>query len=690
MSHLKNIHKTCSLGDGQHLNTQVFSSEFQQKLGNASVHANKDTLSICTGKMERTWVLTNAGLLTTSVKDLYTRKEWVKPDSSLMCDWNLPGAITADSKATLMSFNVRESDDDGFITPHLEVISTFRYDAACLEIQHLIWVFPDAPGVRTQLRVKSLTGFKPEGMPETETTKDYYGHTLSVPSGRSEYLPLDLSVKNQRRYWGYYNNPGSRHDQSRDMLKEELVTGFPVFQDEDINWASGVCFEYGNEGMMIIKESHKCVNHQGHNTGSFYSGPSGLKVTGWGLQPGEIVEDRFRECWANWTIVYTYGNDGMQLALKQFDRLRYPVFPERDMMIINDTWGPGDPYGGQFAKEDFLLREIPLLADLGVDVLRIDDGWQMNPWGENGQKEVFLPAYPDGWKNINAACAQHQVKLGLWIAVQRAAQKDLLYNLAEANVVTWKVDFDFLKNSAAIENRIANVREIMKQSWMKTQFSFCPEYDDPRYGWYFAKEYGSIYFQNIQEALPEHLIMVPYHILRQHWLMCKYYNGNKLQVLLQNPKRVDQRYSDAHLHSHSYCFALGFPFVPVFFQSAQFLDDEGRKEMKDIIALYKQHRDALFGCYSFPVGETPNNENWAGFQFINEEMIEGYFLIFRELYNKEQKKSIRMKFLEGKTIQTTNLKTGATQKVKASPDGMMELNIENPADFIFLKYQIVK
>ena len=676
----------CFVLVNQLIHAQIFPSGYSKTLGNANVQVNNDTLIVRTGKMERKWVLTNGGLLTISVRDMNTGTEWVKPNLSMMCDWDLPGAISTGSKATLVSFNVRESDDDGFISPHLEIISHFRYDSARLEIQHVVWAFPVAPGIRTQLRVKSLNGFIPDGLPETETTKIYYGHTLSVPSGRSEYLPLDVSKKNQRRYWGYYNNPGSRHDQSRNMLKEEIVIGFPVFQDEDIDWASGVCFEYGNEGVLVVKESHKCVNQKGHNTGSFYSGPSGLKVTGWGLQPSEFVEDRFRECWANWTIVYTQGNDGMQLALKQFDRARYPVFPERDIMIINDTWGPADPLGGQFAKEDHLLKEIPLLADLGIDVLRIDDGWQINPWG--GEKEVFLPSYPDGWKKILASCNQNQVKLGLWIAIQRAKQEDLLYNLDVAKVATWKVDFDHLNNRAAFENRFTGIREIMKHAWMKTQFTLCPEYDDPRYGWYFAKEYGTIYFQNIQEALPEHLIMVPYHILRQHWLMSKYFNGNKLQVLLQNPKRADKRYSDAHLHSHSYCFAMGFPFVPVFFQSAQFLDDEGRKELKELISLYQQHRENIFGCYSFPVGETPTNDSWAGFQFINEDMNRGYFLIFRELHNKDMKKSIQMKFLAGKTINTTNLKTGSTKQITVSPDGMVELTIENPADFVFLQYYL--
>lgn len=685
----KNIYKigTCFFLCVTNAYAQSLPHNFNKNLKSASVSVSGDTLIASTGKIERKWCLNKTGLKTVAVKDLFLNKEWSKVHSEVTCDWDLPGAIHPNSKATFVSFDVRESDDDGFINRHLEVTTHFRYDSARLEVQHVVWLFPDAPGVRVQLKVKAMDGFNPEGLPDKETTRNYFGHTLSVPSGRAEYLPLDFSVKNQRRYWGYYNDPGSRHDQSRDMLKEEVVVGYPVFQDEDINWASGVCTEYGDEGVMIVKESHKCVNQQGHNTGSFYAGPKGLFVTGWGLNPDEIVPDRFRECWANWTIVYSGGNDGMQLALKQFDRARYPVFPERDIMIINDTWGPANPGGGQFAQEDYLLKEIPLLSDLGVDVLRIDDGWQINPWGE--EMEVFRPSYSDGWKNINEACKKNKVKLGLWVAIQRAKQQDLLLNLKEANVVTWKVDFDHLNNREAFENRFKNIREIMKSSWMKTQFSFCPEYADPRYGWYYAKEYGSIYFQNIQEALPEHLIMVPYHVLRQHWLMSKYFNSNKLQVLLQNPKRVDTRYSDADKHGHGYCFAMGLPFIPVFFQSAQYLDEAGRKELKSLISLYKEHREKIFDSYSFPIGETPTNASWAGFQFINGEQDEGYLLLFRELHNSESNKPIQLKFLAGKKLRISDLKSKQTREVEVSKDGFVTFAIDNPADYSFLKYKVM-
>lgn len=350
------------------------------------------------------------------------------------------------------------------------------------------------------------------------------------------------------------------------MLREQTVKGWPIFLREDIDWANGVAVKYGQAGVIVVKESPKCVNQKGHNTGAFYANPAGLAATGWGLTPAEILPDRFRECWANWTIVFQGGDDGVQLALKQFEAIRYPVFPDRDMFILSNTWGPADPYGNQFTSEEFVLKEIPALAELGVDVLQIDDGWQKSGLGPDAQG--FLPKYSDGWSAIKAAAEKAGVRLGLWVAIRNANIDDLRYDLDQLGFVTWKADFERLANRTDYEQRIASFRQVMKHAWMKTQFTLCPEYDDPRYGWYFAKEYGSIYFQNIQEGLPPHLTMVPFQVLRQHWLMAKYFPANKLQVLLQNPKRVRTDISDAHRHGHGYCFAMGLPFVPCFFQSA--------------------------------------------------------------------------------------------------------------------------
>ncbi|MEA3480087.1 MAG: hypothetical protein U9R60_18030 [Bacteroidota bacterium] len=671
-------------------NANPFISDRTVEYKNAKVIFENNKIIVSTGKIERTWNWTGKGLQTVSLKNQLTGEEYAKTDSKYQCDWDLPGAINDTTRAELIDFNVTESDDEGFSNKHLQVITIIKYPAAKLEVKHVIWVFSNAPGIRTQLRVKAMDGFSSKNLPDKEGERMDCGHIIAVPSARCEYLPLNFTVENARRYWGYYNNPGGRHDPSREMLEETIVTGYPVFLPEDNNWASGLSVEYNNgeDGICVVKESPKCVNQQSHYTGSYYSGPNGLAVTGWGLIPEEIVTGRYRECWATWTIVWSQGNDGLQLALKQFDRARYPVFPERDMFILSNSWGPADPYGDQFTEEDFLMKEIPALGKLGIDVMQIDDGWQKG--GHFNDAHDFSPKYKNGWKDIKAEADKYGLRFGLWITAKLSTVEELNKNIDELGFVSWKVDFDSLASRSDYEARAKKYREVMKHAWMRTQFTLCPEYEDPRYGWYYCKEYGSIYFQNIQESLPAHLTMVPYQVLRQHWLMSKYFNSNKLQVLLQNPKRTNPERSDAPQHSHSYCFAMGVPFVPVFFQSAQYLDEQGQDELKNFIALYKKQRQSIFNCYTFPIGDKPDNQSWSGFQMLNEDdKSSNYLLLFRELHNTQNQKPIQLKLLAGKTINITNLETGESRVQKISTDGNIFFTIKEPGSYLFLQYAIL-
>ena len=658
---------------------------------NASIVLKNDRLVVGTDKMERKWIVTKNGLKTVSIKDLQAGREYGAINGQYQSDWDMPGAITDTSTARMVNFSVTINDDNGFTNKHLQGVTTIEYPNAKLLVRHIVWVFPDAPGIRTQLQIRAMPGFSPDGLPTGEGKRMDCGHWIAVPSARTEYLPLSFTTENARRYWGYYNNPGSRHDPSRGMLEETVVTGYPVFITEDNNWASGISVEYNNgtNGVCVVKESPKCVNQQAHYTGSFYSGPSGLGVTGWGLTPDEIVSDRYRECWATWTIVWSGGNDGMQLALKQFDRARYPAYPERDLFILSNTWGPANPGGAQFTAEDFLMKEIPALSKLGIEVMQIDDGWQKSGGGPDAKS--FEPKYRNGWNDLKKEADRYGLRFGLWVTAKYSTTGELQKNIDELGFISWKVDFDQLASRADYEDRITKYRETMKHAWMKTQFSLCPEYDDPRYGWYYCKEYGSIYFQNIQESLPAHLTMVPYQVLRQHWLMARYFNSNKLQVMLQNPKRTNPERSDAPQHSHSYCFAMGVPFIPCFFQSAQYLDSAGQTELKNFISRYKNHREAIFSCYTFPIGDIPDNQSWSGFQMINDTAPQSnYLLLFRELHNSQIHRSIALKFISGKTIRLTNIETGKTWTQTADSTGTIDFEIKDPAGYLFLQYTVLE
>lgn len=670
-------------------------NNLRKKLDEASVSYFENTLEVSTGKVKRIWKLTETGFQTVNYKNLKTGKEWCKKQSVYSSDWNLPKRIDNETKGELISIDCIETNDERFTENHLLVCATVRYDCG-LDIKYLVRVYPNSNGLWTALEVKSNGNFSPDDIPVDIATYKSYGSNQPIKIARNEFIPVDFAQPNIRRYWGIYNNPGNRVN-TEDMVKERVVKGYPVFQDEQNTWANGLVVQQKNEGLIIVKESNKTVNKYGHQTGSFYCTPNGIEVTGWGLKPDEI-STAFKRTWATWSILYSGGDDEMELALKAFDRIRYTVNPETDMHILIDTWGSDwqngnydKIYGRENAEFSVIEKEIKSAADLGIDIVRIDDGWQdggtmsYNSWHPNTKV-----GYDAHWTKINRLKDAYDVRIGLWAAIRYITPEEMLTNQKELEVATWKFDFDKLEDHDSFANRMKGIRDFIKKTNYSTQTSWCPEYDDQRYGWYSpARECGPMYFQNIQNNLPNHLAYVPYITLRHHWMMAKYYNMNDLQCHWQNPSRTNPKLSDANQYSQSYCAMSAFMAAPSCFMLTQLLKPEERDELRNIIGLYKKNRKEIFERFVFPIGEEPNNASWTGFQICNPDNKTGFLMVFRELHNGEKQHTLNLRFLNNEQVKLTNLET-QSKEIITLISGNLNLEIENPAAYKFLKYEILE
>lgn len=666
------------------------------ELENAHFKFSDSIITVSTGKVERQWKWTGNGFITKSFKNSISGKQWAENEHSHTSDWDLPTKIGATSKASLVSVTSKITDDEKFTSKHILAKAHMKYDSG-IELQFLIRVYPDAPGIWTALEVKSNSGFSPEGIPVDLATEKYYGSNQPVKIARNEFIPVDFSKENHRRYWGIYNNPGNRVN-TDDMVKERIVKGYPIFQDEQNTWANGLVIQAGSEGLILLKESNKTVNKYGHQTGSFFCTPEGVEVTGWGVKPDEISTE-FKQTWATWSILYSGGDDESQLAFKRFDRIRYPVDLKRDMHILIDTWGSDlqneeydKIYGRENSEFSVIEKEIKSASDLGIDIVRIDDGWQE---GSTKSKGSWHPnkkvGYDVNWKKTKELSEKHNVGIGLWAAVLHITPEELIKNQEQLGVKTWKFDFDELEDHDSFANRVKGIRNFIKETGYSTQTSWCPEYDDQRYGWYSsARECGPMYFQNIQNNLPTHLAYVPYITLRHHWMMSKYYNMNDLQAHWQNTSRTNPKYSDAHQHSQSYAAMSAFMAAPSCFMLTQLLQPEERDELRKTIGVYKENRKGIWENYVFPIGHEPNNASWTGFQIGDPENKTGYLMIFRELHNMENTKEISLKFLRDKKIKITDLEKPADEKeIVVQANGAITFAIPKAAGYKFLKYQVL-
>ncbi len=672
----------------------------EKRLGEARAKLENGRLTVSTGRVERVWQLNPQGLRTVSLTNLASGKQWTLPENGRPgtgADWDLPQRIDGSTPAQALSVRCTETDDEQFTSAHLLVETTFRYPCG-LEVRHLVRVYPGAPGIWTALEVRSYSdSFSAEGVPADLSTQLYYGSRQPLKIARSEWLPVDFSTPTSRTYWGLYNDPGNRVN-TEEMLCERTVTGFPLFQDEENTWASGLDVRQGGEGIILLKESNKTVNRYGHQTGAFYCTRGGAEVTGWGLLPTEISGE-FKRSWPTWTILYQGGEDEMELAFKSFDRVRYPVRPETDMHILIDTWGSdwqGGDYDKLYGRENSAFkvveREIRSAADLGIDIVRIDDGWQA---GRTMERDVWHPnpgvGYDPHWAKMRALSESTGVKIGLWIAIDYATVDEMKTNYTElGGVATWKFDFDKLGDHDAFARRVKSIRDFIRWTGYKTQTSWCPEYDDQRYGWYSAvRECGPMYFQNIQNNLPHHLTYVPYITLRHHWNMARYYNLNSLQCHWQNPARTNPARSDAPQHSQGYCALGSLVGAPSCFMLTQLLEPAERDELRSLLSDYKKHRAEIFDSYVFAVGAEPDNASWTGFQICRPERRSGYLMVFRELHNGEASHRLGLRFLkEGTGLRITDVRTGVST-VQTLRDGGVELAIDRPADYLFLRYEIL-
>jgi hypothetical protein len=655
------------------------------------------TLDVTTGEIRRTWTWTGRGFLTTAVANAASGEVWQRDRApGAFCDWILPGWESDALGAELTDLRAGEADDEGFTSAHLAVTADLTYSEARMAVRFVIWAYPGAPGLRTQLHVRGLPGYRvSERMPDR----------LRQATLRMDTVPVDFAGVT-RRAFGYYNNTQRRNDAHLDILKEAVVDR-PLRGTEWYDWPSALCLERGGEGLALVKESYKCVNQTAVGggvveCGVFTCSPAlGLTSTGWGIRPDEVVTDRFREAWASWCLVYGGGDhapdDARELAFKRFGRQRYPLDPDRDLYTMANPWGSSGLYvdgesltGRSLAAEENVLREIESQADLGLDVQQIDDGWQVAPDAEHTwQCERWAPhpaRYPEGWDRVRARADELGVTLGLWAPAEVISLEELKVAYDAGDFRYYKLDFANLTTRDALDDLMAKVRAFIKYTDHRVRVNWDVTENPPRVGYFFAREYGSLYLENRKPSTPPHAVYRPHTVLGDAWLVSKYLNLTKVQVSVQNPDRVDPQRSDARFHPHPYTVAITLMASPIFFQLTQLYDDHARDAIRALLAVYKEHRAAMARGYVFPIGQKPDNGSWTGFQCHDFASGTGYLTIFRERNQPEPERELALRFAAGRRLEIMDLMRGASRTVDVGEDGKVWFRIEHPADFRFLRY----
>ena len=315
---------------------------------------------------------------------------------------------------------------------------------------------------------------------------------------------------------------------------------------------------------------------------------------------------------------------------------------------MSNTWG--DRHGRTRVCDEFIRREIDSGADLGLDVVQIDDGWQTgSPESpdENGERffegdfwELKTDIFPHGMRSLSDYARESGVELGLWFAphsrgVFEHFDRDLSViekAYREWSIRYFKLDMINLPTRHHADRMCELLERITSHGDTSVELDVTAE---KRLGYLAAAPYGTIFVENRYTAWGSYY---PYRTLRNAWMLSRYVPLSKCQFELVNPELYTEAYDPADPFRHGSCdadylFATVMLSNPLFWMETQFLSDKARADLKSIIPVWKQYREELTHADVRPIGEEPSGASLTGFAADTGELL--HLILFREATDRD-------------------------------------------------------
>lgn len=354
-------------------------------------------------------------------------------------------------------------------------------------------------------------------------------------------------------------------------------------------------------------------------------------------------------------LPYADGRVGRIKALQGYQRTVRPYVAGRDGLFLCNTWG--DRNRDTRISETFLLDEIRAVAELGGEVIQVDDGWQSGKsrnsafadgagaW--NGywavSPDFWTPdpkRFPHGLSFVARRAAERGVRFGLWFgpdssneAANWERDADWLLKLhRECGVDYYKLDSMKTTSRLSLERQQRLFDRILRESDGKIVVDMDVT-AERRPGYFGMMKAGPLFVEN---RYTDWKTYWPHLTLRALWSLCEVIDPIRLRMEVLNPLRCADLYGKDPLAPAAYpaetLFAIVMPASPLGWFEAQSLKPETVAAWKPLVAAWKRERDAMAACSVIPVGARPDGVSWTGFVFVpRQKGAPGYGLFFREL-----------------------------------------------------------
>ena len=409
-------------------------------------------------------------------------------------------------------------------------------------------------------------------------------------------------------------------------------------------------------------------------------------------------------------LIYRGGDAGRQRAVIAFQRAIRPYRPDRDGVLLSNTWGGGNR--DTRINQEFLLKEIVAGAKIGVDVIQIDDGWERGLTKTSSRearagKEKVWNGYwatdPDFWKED-----RERFPDGLDFLVKKAAEKGMRFGLwfgpdSSNEAANWEKDvnclldfhrrlgIDYFKlDSLKLFTPLALKRNRMMFDRLQSESGGAMVFDldctaEIRPGFLGLLDVGPMFVENRYTLKP---VYWPHHTLKNLWDLSHLIDPVRLRMEFNNPDTNHEKYEGSPLSHGKYCpdalFATVMAASPLAWMELSDVSEKSVAALAPLVKTWKSERARWHGGVIHPVGSRPDGVSWTGFVSEAADGVGGYALLFREL-------NASPNFVLDLTpiLDTTRLATPKTiggRGTATIADGRLTITVPEKLDFVWVKF----
>ena len=655
-----------------------------------------DTLTIGNTLIERTFLWNGGNLMTLTLKDLHSgichHSMNIRPDLQL---------IKSESPAFDGNLDIVEVVRDEVHHAHLKVTVSFSLEG--LNVRRVFRIYEDVPAIACDTWLNGTMGKVASSISENNADRK------NIES-RSDMKNKNVTaVLDQLHFKGQHWHAKAVEFWDVTDWNNNLVTERDIISYRKNNYRGNILFVRNGidgNGFYFLKEAPCSSVQLAHKGADFIADFGHFMVTGVGVSEKDVSPEDWTKAYSCVTGVFGKGELAALTALRKYQKKVRRYLPERDDMVMMNTWG--DRSQDAKVNEKFCLAELEKASRLGVSHFQIDDGWQYgkspnsavakgsfkNIWDN---PEYWTPdpgKYPNGLYPIVEKGRELGIEIGLWYnpSIQNDFEdweKDVnaivgLYK--KYGIRVFKIDGLGIPSKKAEKNLRSLFDKVLKMTGDSVMFNLDAT-AGRRGGYHMFNEYGNIFLENRYTDWGNYY---PYMTLRNLWSLSRYVPAEKIQVEFLNKWRNAKVYEDDPFapgkYSFEYLFALTMAGQPLAWMEASNLPEEAFG-IADAVRNYRKISGDFHKGVILPVGDEPSGRSWTGFQSICSDSY-GYMLIYREATGSKSG-YVRTWLEEGTKIRFTPV-AGFGKPFNAVVERNGEVKFTLPSDnsYVMYKYEI--